>query len=133
MSEEYGVKAISVVKDYRGFLAIRNVGNGLALNISYQFNRVDDPQYPRGLKGDDSYLQRLHAEREIRLPIPVTMMKLGDWEVVFEFESLGGRKYRTTVKVQANVLSGIRYEQVSGSNRVISASKDSDKVAYQTT
>jgi hypothetical protein len=132
INEVYGVKAISVVKDYKGFLAVRNVGNGLALNISYQFNRVDDPNYPKGLKGDDSYLQRLHAEREIRLPIPVTMMKLGEWQVVFEFESLGGRKYRTTVRVQANVLSGIRFEQISGPTRVISASQNSGKMPDRT-
>ena len=132
INEVYGVKAISVVKDYRGFLAVRNVGNGLALNISYQFNRVDDPNYPKSLKGDDSYLQRLHAEREIRLPLPVTLMKLGDWRVVFEFESLGGRKYRTTVTVQANVLSGIRFEQISGPQRVISASENSDRMADRT-
>lgn len=128
MNEEFGVKAISVVKDYKGFLAVRNVGNGLALNISYRFKRVDDPNYPNHLKGNDSYLQRLHAEREIRLPLPVTLMKLGDWDVVFEFESLGGRKYRKAVRVQANVLSGIRFEQISDQPRVISAIEDSDKM-----
>jgi hypothetical protein len=60
------------------------------------------------------------------------MMKLGEWQVVFEFESLGGRKYRTTVRVQANVLSGIRFEQISGPTRVISASQNSGKMPDRT-
>jgi len=127
INEVYGVKGISVVKDYKGFLAVRNVGNGLALNIQYQFNRVNDPTYPKGLKGDDGYLQRLHSEKEIRLPTPVTMMKLGDWDVVFVFESLAGRKYQTTCRVQANILSGFRFEQTSGPQRVISTDKPSGK------
>jgi hypothetical protein len=120
ISELYGVKGGSVVKDYKGFLALRNIGNGLALNISYRFNEAG-LDGPKDLKGDRGYLQRLHAEKEIRLPLPISMTARGEWDVTFEFESLGSRRYRTTLLLQANILSNFKFEQLSDPLRVISA------------
>jgi hypothetical protein len=120
ISELYGVKGGSVVKDYKGFLALRNIGNGLALNISYKFNEAG-LDGPKDLKGDSGYLQRLHAEKEIRLPLPISMTARGEWDVTFEFESLGSRRYRTTLLLQANILSNFKFEQLSDPLRVISA------------
>jgi hypothetical protein len=113
LQEVYGVKGMSVVKDSRSFLGIRNIGNGLAINIKYRFNQVG-PEWPKNLKGNDGYLQRLHAAKAMRLPLPASMTANGEWDVDFEFESLGGRKYQTKLTLKANVLSDFRFEQISG-------------------
>lgn len=126
MDEVYGVKGISVVKDRDGRMSLRNVGNGLALNISYRFNETG-PDRPKDLKGNNGYLQRLHAEREIKLPIATEMTERSTWEVAFEFESLGGRKYRTTLLLEAQVLSNFKFEQISEPRRVISTDKPPDQ------
>jgi hypothetical protein len=131
IGEYNGVKGNSVVKAYKNeegieCLALRNIGNGLALNITYRFNQVGS-EWPKGLKGNDSYLQRLHAEKEIRLPLPVSMTKGQHWEAQFEFESLGARRYRTTVFLKASVLSDLRFEQISEPKHVISPAENSDK------
>ena len=127
ISELYGVKGISVAKDYEGYLALRNVGNGLALNVFYSFNEPG-PDRPKNLKGNSGYLQRLHAEKEFRLPLPVKMTERCDWEIILQYESLGNRKYRTTVILRANVLSNFKFEQISEPHRVISANNSGEQI-----
>jgi len=89
---------------------VQNIGNGVALNVSYRFEPVDPP-HGRGLKGNRGYLQNVLADQKIRMPLPVAMIA-AHWEVSFEFDSLGGRRYETTITLKARVLTDFKFIEI---------------------
>ncbi len=101
----------TIVRGDDGNFVVQNIGNGVALNISYQFESVD-PHHGKRLKGNSGYLQNVLASQKVRMPLPVSMVASGHCEVSFQFESLGGRRYRTVVTLKGGVLTDFHFVEI---------------------
>jgi len=49
-------------------------------------------------------------------------MASGHWEVTFQFESVGGRKYRTIITLKAQVLTGFKFIEIEKMAAAVAAS-----------
>jgi hypothetical protein len=87
----------------RGNFALHNIGNGIALNINYRMVRPDRP-------GQTRYLPNALAGQKITMPEPATAY--GDEvEVIFEYQSIGDRHYRSTLRMDHHVLATFQFEE----------------------
>jgi hypothetical protein len=91
-----------------GNFIVQNVGNGIALNISYYFVKDEAEAQPK----PTGYIQNLLAHQKVTIVEFKTLLR-ERWKVVFEYESIGGRKYRTTLHMNNHALSAIRFERTT--------------------
>ena len=83
---------------------VQNIGTGIALNISYYFKSLDAskrdrPERPR-------YLLYVLQGQKIELPEPMNVSAYsGNCEVIFHFQSIGGKHYQSTVTMNNHVLT----------------------------
>jgi hypothetical protein len=92
--------------DYANFV-VQNIGTGVALNVTYRFNNLDSPG--RNRTRDKCYLVNVLPKARISMPEPMNAsMYSGNCEVVFGFESIGGRHYESTVTMKNHVLTAFR-------------------------
>jgi hypothetical protein len=88
-----------------GSYILHNIGSGAALNIRYSFTRpnVANPGW--------RYLPAVLASSRAAL---VETLGLFDDEHVatFEYESIGGRRYRSTVNLNHHVITAFRFEEI---------------------
>jgi len=102
--EKHGAAGNVITEDDHGCYVVQNIGNGVALNVRYHFTgRPPDPRYVPN----------------IMPAIKVTLVeKLGAYndehKVTFDYESIGGRRYRTTIQLNHHVITSFRFEEVSG-------------------
>jgi len=90
-----------------GNFMVHNIGNGIALNISYYFVKDEAQAKPKPVR----YIQHLLASQKVTIAEFKTLFE-GSWIVVLEYESIGGRNYRTTLHMNDHVLTAIRFESV---------------------
>ena len=102
--EMHGAAGNVIAKAYAGSYVIVNVGSGVALNIRYQFTRPDHPTEPR-------YIPLLASRAEASLIEPVAAYN-AEHQVTFDYESVGGRKYRTTTQLNHRVITAFRFEEI---------------------
>jgi hypothetical protein len=94
-----------------GNFVVQNIGTGVALNVKYHFRPLDPSEANRPVQA--SYFLNVLAGQKISMPEPLNVSKYcGECEVVFQFESIGGRHYQTTVTMNNHVLTGFRLETV---------------------
>ena len=81
-----------------------NVGNGLALNVSYSFQARRDSVKP-WQKITGSYLPSVlpNHSQQIQLALLLNAYP-GENEITFLFQSLGGRWYQSVVTIKSKVM-----------------------------
>lgn len=106
--EMHGAVGNIIARADQGSYVAVNIGNGVALNIRYRFTRPnDDPAHPREMR----YIPNLFATAQVTL-IETLGGYNAEHEVTFEYESIGGRKYRTTIRLNYRVLTSFVFEEV---------------------
>ena len=85
----------------------QNIGNGLGLNIRYSFRAINQPSDRTPMAGDADF-HTILAGQSVQTVEPATSFT-GEYEVVFIFESLGGRKYQTTLTMKNLVLKDFKF------------------------
>lgn len=85
---------------------VQNIGTGIALNVRYCFRSLDSAE-----RGDlDGYLFYVLQGQKIKLPVPMNSSRYaGKSEAVFSFESIGGRRYESTITMNARVLTRFQF------------------------
>ena len=93
-----------------GSYVVQNIGNGVALNVRYRFTRPnDDPARPR----DARYVPHISPAGRATLVETIGGYN-AEHEVTFEYESIGGRRYRTTIQLNHRVITSFTFEEVPG-------------------
>ena len=99
-----------IVRKVDGKFVVENIGNGVALNVEYssrQINPPDNRLVPR-LAG---YLQNVLSGSNVKMAEPVTPFEQGEYEIIFSFQSIGRRQYRTTVTMKNQVLTKFEFTE----------------------
>jgi hypothetical protein len=113
--EMHGTVGNTVARGDQGRFVMQNIGNGTALNVSYQFLQM--PREDATRHHQRNYLQNILAGQQITMPQPMTAYN-GDWELHIEYESIGRRKYRSVLILNNLVLTNFEFsqahEQVTG-------------------
>jgi hypothetical protein len=104
----HGARGNITAASDQGSYVIQNIGNGVALNVRYLFPRPsDDPSRPR----DFRYIPNLMATAKATL-IETLNLYSQVHEVIFDYESIGGRHYCSTIVVNHNVITSFVFEEV---------------------
>lgn len=99
-----------VARPDQGSYVVLNIGNGVALNVRYRFTRPnDDPNHPRDMR----YIPNLAPTGKATL-----VETLGGYnaehDVTFRYESIGGRRYQTTIHLNHRVITTFDFSEVEG-------------------
>jgi len=99
-----------VVRCPGGNAEIGNVGSGPAINIRYRASHDGADATEQGPSG---YLAGILPGEKFLTPIPRGILQGQKWDIVFTYESLSGRKYRTKCAVDDLVLTNVKFERVA--------------------
>lgn len=99
-----------VVRCPGGDAEVRNIGSGPAINIWYLGTHNVHGATEEGPSG---YLIDIPAGEKSSTPLPQGILKGVEWEFVFTYESLSGRKYRTKCTINDLVLTNVSFERVA--------------------
>lgn len=99
-----------VVRCPGGNVEVRNIGSGPAINIRYAATHNIEAATEQGPSG---YLIDIPAGEKFSTPIPRGIFQGHEWEVVFTYESLSGRKYRTKCMINDLVLTNVIFEPMA--------------------
>jgi|SRR5579859_327336 len=96
-----------VARADQGSYVVQNIGNGVALNVRYRFTRPNTPDRPRDMR----YVPNIFPTMKVTL-----VETLGGYNtehaVAFDYESIGGRRYRTTIQLNHHVITAFVFEEV---------------------
>ena len=99
-----------VARADQGNYVIQNIGNGVALNVRYRFTRPNDnPGDARGMR----YVPNILPTAKVTLVEPLGGFN-AEHEVTFDYESIGGRMYRTTIQLNHHVITSFVFEEIKG-------------------
>src|SRR5437763_10512821 len=70
--EMHGAVGSTIVRADGGHFVVQNIGNGVALNVSYAFSPVNQSDGPTGRTQAAGYLQNVLANQKITMAEPVT-------------------------------------------------------------
>jgi len=91
-----------------GNYVIQNIGNGVALNVQYRFTRPNDnPDRPQNMR----YVPNILPNVRVALVEPLGGYD-AEHDVTFDYESIGGRRYRTTIHLNHHVITAFVFEEV---------------------
>jgi hypothetical protein len=91
-----------------GSYVVQNIGNGVALNVRYRFTRPNnDPSNSR----DPRYVPNIVPTAKVALTETLSHYDARH-EATFDYESLGGRKYRTTIQLNHHVITSSHFEEI---------------------
>jgi len=88
--------------DHGNFM-VHNIGNGVALNVSYRFRSLE-----RDALNDLSarYFISVLPNQKATMPEPMNVSSYsGECQLTFEFDSIGGVRYESTVTMNHHVLT----------------------------
>jgi hypothetical protein len=111
--EMHGAVGNLIVQPDQGSYVIHNIGNGAALNLRYFITR------PNVAEPDWRYLPAVLATGRVTL-----VETLGGYnaehEATFEYESIGGRKYRSTISLNHHVITAFNFHEVRNRQELVS-------------
>jgi hypothetical protein len=97
-----------IARPDQGSYVAHNIGNGVALNIRYHFTRPDGgAAHP----GEMRYVPNLLTTAKMTLVQTLSGYN-AEHEVTFEYESIGGRKYKTTIQLNHRVITSFIFQEV---------------------
>jgi hypothetical protein len=103
-----GVVGNTVASGDNGDFVVRNIGNGVALNVTFNFiYRGDHPQnFP---KPRLRYLQNVLTGQRVNMLTPMNQYRSGEFMVLFHYQSIGGRGYESRITMNGHVLTDFRF------------------------
>ncbi len=104
--EMHGAVGNLIVDPDQGSYRIHNIGNGAALNIRYFITRAPDAAQPNW-----RYLPAILATGRATL-VETLAGYNAEHVATFEYESIGGRKYRSTISVNHHVITAFNFEEI---------------------
>jgi hypothetical protein len=105
-----GAVGNTVARGDQGSFVLQNIGNGIALNVCYQFLRV--PREEAARQHHRRYVQHILATQKVTMPEPMTAYG-GDWKLHLEYQSIGGRKYKSIVTINDRVLTAFVFNPIA--------------------
>jgi hypothetical protein len=99
-----------VVRCPGGNAEVGNVGSGPAINVRY---RATHNVAEATVEGPTGYLAGILPGEKFLTPIPRGILQAQEWEIMFTYESLSGRRYRTKCTIDDLVLTNVRFERVA--------------------
>ena len=105
MLEMHGAVGNLIANPDGGSYVIQNIGNGPAMNLKYVFTRPDVAQ------PDWRYVPALLAGQRVTL-VETLGLYNAEHVATFEYESIGGRKYRSTITLNHHVITGFNFEEI---------------------
>jgi len=98
-----------VVRGSDAQFVVQNIGAGIPLNVCYYFRAPDTAERPE----KPGYLFYVLLGQPVQLPEPLNATPYaGNCEVVFRFQSIGGRWYQSTVTMNNRVLTKFAFEAI---------------------
>jgi hypothetical protein len=99
-----------IARPNEGSYVIHNIGNGAALNLRYSITR-GDPAVDVPGRRTKRYMPAILAAAKVSL---VETLALHDknHEAIFEYESVGGRTYCSTITLSNHVITSFRFEEI---------------------
>jgi len=94
-----------------GNFAVENIGSGPALNVRYEFIAVGETArffQPRGVR----YVQNILDDQRSAMVESYAAYN-GQFEVIFEYESIGGRCYRTNINMDGYVFTDVAFTEIA--------------------
>ncbi|MGD0631676.1 MAG: hypothetical protein ABR987_20285 [Terracidiphilus sp.] len=98
-----------VARDRGGFFLVENIGNGVALNVSYKFVHRHDPS--TDLRRE-RYIQNILAGQSVSMVESLSAFRATEDQIILKYESIGGREYRTIITMVNLVLTSFVFEPV---------------------
>jgi hypothetical protein len=109
--EPNAVIGAMVLATQEGTVSLQNIGNGLALNVRYDYTQVT-PTDDRDQVGGGSYLQHIPTGKSFPIPVSEARMRNRKCEIVATYESLSGRKYESRIQINNAVITEISFAQI---------------------
>jgi hypothetical protein len=101
-----GYGGSKVIRCPEGLAQIENIGNGPALNTYFKLT----PTNPQAtILRPNGYFGTVLSGEQSPLPVARGALQNVEWECVFTYESLGGRKYETKIIANDLVLTSVRF------------------------
>lgn len=97
--------------DQRSYV-IHNIGNGVALDVRYYITR-GDAEFDRAEGRTLRYMPYVPATAHVSLVENVNLYG-GEHEATFDYHSIGGRKYRSTITLNNRVITSFKFEEIQG-------------------
>jgi hypothetical protein len=107
----HGATGNLVARPDAGSYVIHNLGNGLALNLRYYITR-NDPQLDAPANRSWRYIPTVPATAHVALVETVGAYG-AEHEATFEYQSIGGRKYRSTITLNHRVITSFKFEETT--------------------
>jgi hypothetical protein len=109
--EMHGAAGSLVARADGGSYVIQNIGNGVALNLKYFITR-GIPEF------DQPNIRRMRYMPAIPATARAALVEtLGNYsaehDATFEYESIGKRKYRSTIKLNHRVITAFSFEEIT--------------------
>jgi hypothetical protein len=109
--EMHGAAGSLIARPDQGSYVIHNIGNGLALNLKYYITR-GIPEFDHPNIRTVRYMPAIPATARVTL-----VETLGNYnaehDATFEYESIGSRKYRSTMKLNHHVITAFSFEEIT--------------------
>ena len=96
-----------VVAPRNGNIALENMGNGPAINVSYNFNPVD----PSTVSCPHGYLQNIRAGGTFIMAVARGVLSNREYELIVTYESLSGRRYESRITINNLVLTAFHFRR----------------------
>lgn len=104
--EMHGAVGNVVARADQGNYVVQNIGNGVALNVRYRFTRLNDPD--REMR----YVPNIMPSARVTLVETLGGFN-AEHEVTFDYESIGGHMYRTTIQLNHHVITTFVFEEIN--------------------
>jgi hypothetical protein len=105
-----GAVGAMIVAARDGNVAVRNTGNGPAINIRYEFRPVN-PAPGANVARPHNYIQMLPPGETFVMPVARGLLNNLEYEFIASYESIGGRRYQTRVVLNNLVLTDTSFRR----------------------
>ena len=106
----HGATGNLVVQPNGGSYVVQNLGSGLALNLKYHITR-DSPALGEANQREWRYIPTIAPSARATL-VETLGGYNGEHEATFQYESIGGRKYRSTISLNHHVITAFKFEEI---------------------
>jgi len=100
-----------VARSDAGSLVIQNIGNGVAVNIRYYITK-GNPEFNAADVRRLRYIPWMQSTAKIAL-VEQSSLYRDEHEAIFDYESMGGRRYQTSVTLNNRVITSFRFQEIS--------------------
>ena len=105
----HGATGSLVARPDGGSYVIHNLGNGVALNVRYHITR-NDPALDAPGNWNWRYIPTIQNGAKVALVETIGGYNT-EHEAIFEYESIGRRKYRSTITLSHRVINSFKFEE----------------------